>query len=167
MKYLIVIFNILFFCNFSKAKTFCEKNQVFCQIVKNNPKIDLDYAMELSNVIYEAASEFNVKPKRLAAILAQESQYKLDAININKDNCKDYGISQINCRTVKLYNFDKQKLLTDLRYSVKAGAMVLSDLKKSFRHELDYWCRYNVGTRPKHRIQNSCEVYKNLVMRYM
>jgi soluble lytic murein transglycosylase-like protein len=148
-----------------QANDICKEHPIYCQIVKNKTNIDKNYAMELSNIIHNLARVYNIKPYRLAAILAHESGYKLDAINTKS---LDYGISQINHKTIEAYGFDKERLLTDLEYSVKAGAMVLADFKRSFGHrELDYWCRYNVGTAPKHKIQDNCEIYKTLVARYM
>ncbi len=146
------------------ADSFCERHPIYCQIVRNKPEIEKNYAMELSNIIHKLAQAYDIKPYRLAAILAQESGYKLDAVN---KKSLDYGISQINHKTMKAYGFDKEKLLTDLEYSVKAGAIVLSDFKRMYKHEDDYWCRYNVGTAPKSEIQIGCENYKQLVARYL
>ena len=148
-------------------KPFCAHNPIFCQIVRNKPSIDLDYAMELSNLINKVALELGINPTKYAAILAQESMYKLNTQNTKK-KCKDYGISQINCETVTGYKFDKKKLLTDLAYSVQAGAIVLSDLKKTYGPlEKDYWCRYNVGTAAKSQNKTKWDKYKQLVARYM
>ena len=145
----------------ANKRTFCAHNPIFCQIVKNKPAINLDYAMELSNLINKAALELGINPNKYAAILAQESMYKLNIQN-NKKKCKDYGISQINCETVEGYKFDKKRLLTDLAYSVQAGAIVLADFKKSYeKKEPDYWTRYN-SSKPKHR-----EKYKKLVSRFL
>lgn len=141
---------------------FCEANPVFCQIVKNNPKIDLNYAYRLSNVINKVAVEMGVNPKRYAAILAQESMYKLDAKNCWDNECHDYGIAQINKRTIKAFKFDKKKLLTDLEYSVKAGAIVLADFKRMYGDkEEDFWTRYNASCPDKRK------KYKQLVMRFL
>lgn len=146
----------------------CVSNPIYCQVLKNNPKIDKDYAMKLSNAIFYIAKLHNINPTKYAAILAQESMYKLKAKNHSKSNCLDYGISQINCKTAEKYKFNVDKLTKDLVYSIQAGAIVLSDIKKDFAHkERDYWCRYNMGYRPKHKIKIGCEKYKKLVARYM
>jgi soluble lytic murein transglycosylase-like protein len=143
-------------------KQFCDINTIFCQIVKNNPKIDLNYAFRLSNVINKVAIEMGINPKRYAAILAQESMYKLDAKNCWDNVCHDYGIAQINKKTIKAFNFDKKKLLTDLEYSVKAGAIVLADFKRMYgKKEDDFWTRYNASC-PEKR-----QKYKQLVMRFL
>jgi soluble lytic murein transglycosylase-like protein len=143
-------------------KQFCDINAIFCQIVKNNPKIDLNYAYRLSNVINKVALEIGVNPKEYAAILAQESMYKLDAKNCWGNVCHDYGIAQINKKTIEAFKFDKKKLLTDLEYSVKAGAIVLADFKKMYgKKEVDFWTRYNASC-PEKR-----QKYKQLVTRFL
>lgn len=128
------------------------------QIIKNNPSLDERYATQLSFVVDRVAKEFGIRPERLAAILAQESMYRLDAVN---KRSKDYGIAQINHRTIKNFGFDKKLLLTNLEYSVKAGAIVLADFKKRYGHrEKDYWTRYN-SSRPEKR-----QEYKQLVAKF-
>ena len=145
-----------------KEVQFCDINTIFCQIVKNNPKLDLNYAYKLSNVINKVALEMGINPKRYAAMLAQESMYKLDATNCWDNVCHDYGIAQINKKTIKAFNFDKKKLLTDLEYSVKAGAVVLADFKRMYgKKETDFWTRYNASC-PEKR-----QKYKQLVTRYL
>lgn len=136
----------------------CAQNAVYCQIIKNNPKIDQGYALELATLINQVAVEYNLKPYRLAAIIAQESGYKLNAVNTKS---KDYGIAQINQKTIKAFEFDQHRLLTDLRYSIEAGAIVLSDFKRRYGHrEKDYWTRFNSS------IPEKREEYKQLVLRY-
>lgn len=137
----------------------CSNNPIFCQIVKNKPNIDRNYAMKLSNVIYYTAKLYDINPKRYAAILAQESGYKLNAIN---KVSMDYGMAQINFRTIAALGFDKNRLLTDIEYSIEAGAIVLSKIKKSHGNkEKDFWTRYNSSNVSKR------ELYAKLVSRYM
>lgn len=105
-------------------------------------------------------------------MLMQESAYKISAKNIRcgisietgQKDCiiDDYGIGQINHKTIKAFNFDQQKLLTDLTYSVEASAKVLADFKRMYgKKDSEYWTRYNAST-PSKRL-----VYKRLVSRYM
>ena len=128
------------------------------QIVKNNPSLDDKYAKELSIIIDKLAVQFDIKPERLAAILAQESMYKLNAVN---HDSRDYGIAQINDKTIKRFGFNKKLLLTDLEYSVKAGAIVLADFKRRYgKREKKYWSRYSSSKLVKR------QKYENLVARY-
>lgn len=159
MKYLALFLLIPSTIGVSDTAYICDSNPTYCQIVRNSPKINKKYALELSAFINKVGALYGVKPHRLTAILAQESRYKLNAIN---HESLDYGIAQINHKTVAAFGFDKQKLLTDLEYSVKAGAIVLADIKKRYGHrEEDYWTRYN-SSKPSKR-----ETYKRLVMRFM
>lgn len=150
---------------FPETLVLCDKHPVFCHIVKNNPKIDVDYAMELSNIIVKLGKAYGINPLKLSAILAVESQYELNAVN---SKTLDYGVAQINHKTIERYGFDKQKLLTDLEYSVKAGAIVLSDFKKKYGDkEKDWYCRYNAGTNSLNKIQDKCDLYIKKVKKYL
>ena len=147
--------------NVSK-RSFCYKNPLMCQILKNNPKINLNYAYELSNIIYEKATKHNINPKKFAAILAQESMYRLDAKNCKEGICNDFGIAQINKKTIETFGFDKQRLLKDLEYSVEAGVLVLADFKRMYGSKEEYWwTRYNTSNPEKRK------VYKQLVKRFL
>lgn len=95
----------------------------------------------------------------------QESSYRLSAKN---PECGDYGIGQINHKTIKSLNLDEKKLLSDLTYSVEAAAIVLSHFKRYQKREPDTWyCRYNVGTAGRDRIRTACQTYVTMVARYM
>lgn len=105
-------------------------------------------------------------------MLMQESAYKISAKNIRcgismttgEKDCVvvDYGIGQINYKTIKHFKFDQTKLLSNLEYSVEAAAIVLADFKRMYGHkETEYWTRYNSSTKSKRQI------YKQLVARYM
>jgi len=143
-------------------KLFCDKNPLMCQIVKNNPKINLNYAYELSNIIYKKATKHNINPRKFAAILAQESMYRLDAKNCKNGVCNDFGIAQINKKTIEAFGFDKQRLLKDLEYSIEAGVLVLADFKRMYGDKEQYWwTRYNASNPEKRKI------YKQLVMRFL
>lgn len=102
----------------------------------------------------------------------QESSYKISAKNFKcgisvstgEQDCVavDFGIGQINKRTIKAFKFDKTKLLNDLEYSVEASAKVLADFKRMYgKKDPEYWTRYNAGKLEKRK------VYKNLVARHM
>ncbi len=104
-------------------------------------------------------------------MLMQESSYEISATGLqcevsefNGKECVaiDFGIGQINHRTIKSFKFDQDRLLSDLEYSVEAAAIVLADFKRMYgSREEDYWSRYNSGVKSKR------EAYKVLVARYM
>lgn len=81
----------------------------------------------------------------------------------------DFGISQINEKTIKRYGFDQKKIMTDLTYSVDAAAVVLADFKKAHKKNEPetWWARYNCGSRSLDKIKNVCLQYQMKVARYM
>lgn len=131
---------------------------VYNQVLRNNPNVDTNMAKSISIMVVEASDKFNIDHNLYAAILMQESRYKLSAIN---HRSQDYGIAQININTINAFKLSKQKLLTDLHYSINSGALVLSDFKKRHSNKEEYyWTRYN-ASKPTKRL-----IYKNLVARY-
>ena len=131
----------------------------YAQITRNHHLIDTAYAKHVSELVVSTSKKYNIRPDIYTAILLQESRLKLDAVN---KRSKDYGIAQINERTAKSFKFCKKKLVTDLPYSIEAGAIVLSDFKRRwFKKEgYNYWTRYNTS-HPGKRL-----VYKNKVLRF-
>lgn len=154
------------------------KHPIYAQIIKNKPSINKKYAFELSNVIYKVSKQYRIPKRIFTAILMAESGYILSRTNCRKgltnnlDNviievCTDYGISQIHYESVISYGFDKELLLSDLNYSVEAGAKILSYFHRRFGHESDWWVRYNIGTRNKKKLRRAVNQYKTSVGRYL
>jgi hypothetical protein len=122
-------------------------------------------------LIIVKSSKYGLSPRIFTAILMQESGYKLDAKNIQcgvsietgEKDCVvvDFGLGQINYKTIVAFNLDRHRLLKDLEYSVEASAKVLYDFKKSHPHESTFWTRYNASSFEKR------ETYRRLVSRYM
>ena len=120
--------------------------------------------VQLAYHIEAACLEFNIPCELYTAILAQESMFQLDAFNYKT---QDYGIAQINIKTIKAYKFDKHLLLTDLKYSIRAGAKVLSWFSRYKSRESHWFCRYNVGTASlRDKKLKKCLKYSSLVDRY-
>lgn len=105
-------------------------------------------------------------------MLMQESAYKISAKNVKcgtsittgERDCVvvDYGIGQINYKTIKHFKFDEKKLTSNLEYSIEAAAIVLADFKRMYgKKDNEYWTRYNASTKEKRT------TYKMLVARYM
>jgi len=60
--------------------------------------------------------------------------------------CHDFGISMINKNTAKLYKFDLAKITHSTEYAIRCGAVILSQLKKSYMSkESTWWTRYNAS----------------------
>lgn len=132
---------------------------IYNQIYKNNPKLEHNYVYRLAGVIIKAAKKYDLNPKKLSAILAQECRYKLNCIN---HKTKDYSIGQINIKTVIAFKLNKKRLLEDLEYSVDSSAMILANFKRMYgKKEKNWWTRYNSSNSFK-RAQ-----YEQLVSRFM
>lgn len=135
--------------------------------------------MELSNHIWKASRKYDIPADIYTAILMQESSYNIKAKNcvqgFAEDQsdlikvCVDFGISQVNIHNIQAYELDYNRLLTDLEYSVEAGAMILSWFAKTYKEkEPESWyCRYNTGTGKKEQIREACNYYVQLVARYI
>lgn len=108
----------------------------------------------------------------------QESSYRMGAKGIKcgislttgQKDCVavDFGIGQINYKTIKNYKLDKKRLMIDITYSIDAAAKVLADFKRFKKSEPDTWyCRYNAGTGNMSKIEKPCNKYVQLVARHM
>lgn len=80
--------------------------------------------------------------------------------------CSDLGIAQIRLETAESYNFDVNKLLTDLEYSVNAGAKVFKWFVKTYPTIEEAVKRYNVGTAKNAHNWTSAGKYWSRVRRY-
>lgn len=126
----------------------------------------LSDAAEIDSDIAKVATEYKLDATLLQAILMQESRLEPNTIN---HKTLDYGIGGINVKTIKAYKFDKDRLLTDKVYSIKAAAIVLSDFKKNFKHKepLTWHCRYNIGYRAmKGKAQENCMKYMKAIQKH-
>lgn len=168
MKYFLIF---LFLTMTIQASINCAKHPILCQIIGSYPNINKGYALHLSNIIHKYSKNYKLDSRLFTAILRQESAFKLNAKNCltgiqEKTHkkikvCFDYGISQINYKTAEAHNFDLKRLTKDLDYSVKAGAIILSDMKRRYgKRELNWWTRYNSSSKT-HR-----EIYGKLVKRF-
>lgn len=127
-----------------KKVQYAQMSKIKNKIMENNPNIDRSTARHIASVVYTKTNKYGIPNDIFVAILAQESMYKLSAKNCNRKRCTDFGISQIHHSTVNRYKFDKNKLLTDLEYSVEAGCIVLKYFMDKYRNkEKNWYSRYN------------------------
>lgn len=98
---------------------------------------------ELSKYITNYSKLYKLEREVFSCVLFVESSYRMNVIS----DTDDYGIGQINLKTIRGYNFDRLRLLTDVGYSVRAAAEVLSDFRRYFKQqEVNDWPgRYNIG----------------------
>ncbi len=102
-----------------------------------------DGTANISKLITKYAALYNVEREILSCVLKVESNYRMGIVS----DTEDYGMSQINATTARLYGFSLVELLSNVDYSIKAGAIVLSDYRAKFRRsEIVNWVgRYNIG----------------------
>lgn len=144
----------------------CKYGIIECQILKNEPLLNVTYVKRVARHIKDASYEHGVDGKIYTAILMQESSYSLTAVNCGDHGC-DYGIAQIHDKTAKAYDMDVKRLRYDLRYSIMQGARVLSWFKRYRKREPDmWWTRYNCGTRKSVK-RETCKEYYRRVRRWL
>lgn len=142
-----------------------EITKVANQIKTNKPDIDMKYAKALAESIHKHSKDHKIDPGLVAAILAVESMYDHKAYN---KRSKDYGIAQINIKTVSRYKLDKKKLLSDIDYTIESGIKVLSYFHKRYSHkEKNWFVRYNVGTAKNATKSKAARQYHKLVTDYL
>jgi hypothetical protein len=137
------------------AQVDCSTHKIFCAIKTINPRVESGFAMELSNYIYKYSKKYGTNPYRTVAIIAQESMFQ----QVNTEI--DFGIYQLNEHTMRAYNIDKEKVLTDLEYATHKHIWLLKKKKEyCINLEEESWSCYHSATE-KHR-----KKYVKLVNRY-
>ena len=126
----------------SSARSY--KKDLLVDMMRKNKRLSDDYANQLAEALLNAEFEFGVPAYVLQAIAFVESSYILNAINKSSN---DFGIMQVNSFNIDAYNFNKRKLLTDMQYSINAGAKVFRWFYNRYPLE-EAIKRYNCGTRP-------------------
>lgn len=102
-----------------------------------------DGTREISRLVTKYAKEYKIERDVLSCVLKVESGYRMGLVS----ETEDYGMSQINAKTARMYGFSLVELLSNVDYSIKASAIVLADFRKQFRRdEIVNWVgRYNIG----------------------
>jgi len=148
----------------------CKDHPIYCQIKKNKPEIDTKYAMKLSNYISIYSHKHKVEARLYTAILAQESQYNMEAKNcVDGLNdalepiraCVDWGVIQVSYKTAEAFKIDLRRIMTDMEYAIESGAIILKNkIKECFYLGKDAWNCYHSKT------ESYRGIYKSLVWRY-
>jgi soluble lytic murein transglycosylase-like protein len=118
----------------------------------------------LNKLISKACIKHGIPCELFTAVLIQESRLHVDAINLKTH---DYGIGQINIKTIKRLNLDQSKLTSDTAYSIDAAALVLKYFYKHYKHETLWYGRYNAGTSHSLRTQKAINLYSLKVQQYI
>lgn len=118
-----------------------------------------DQITQMDKLVHKTAVAHNLDPADFLCVLKIESSLKLNSIS----DTGDYGIGQINIKTWK--QFEPERLLKDLQYSLNASASILSYYKQlKAQEEPETWvCRYNVGPGSLQRSSRyeACQAYLN------
>lgn len=163
--------------NVPKAKTAhdCYKpNHPLCAAIKKlQPRLSDEEAFKLSTVFKSVAKEYTVPAPLLASIAMQESAFKLSTVRRVKGLIKqpdgtysegvvvsDVCMMQINAFNIIKLELETEKLLTDPKYCIQAGAKILASFKAKQQREANWWTRYNAVSK-MHR-----QIYQNHVMRH-
>ena len=100
------------------------------------------------NCFFDAGKRYGVDPVLLIAITKVESNFNPQAINVNRNGTRDYGIMQINSSWLERYRIPKEWLFEPC-YNIHFGAMVLRRCMETYRNiSLAVDC-YNKGSKAK------------------
>lgn len=130
------------------------------QVKRARPDMDSKSVKYFAKQIRLACSKHKIPCEIFTAILIQESRLYVDAVNVKT---QDYGIGQINVKTIKALGINQDRLTYDLIYSLDMSAKVLSWFYKTYRNETLWYCRYNTGTAAYNIIEASCLNYGSKV----
>lgn len=98
-------------------------------------------AKAIAKAIRRCAQSKNIPWKDLLAVAMAESSLNPKAIRKVQGRSVDFGLFQINVKTLKHYRLDKEKM-TDVDYNTDAACKVISDIRKVRKNWHGY---YNVG----------------------
>lgn len=152
---------LLFFLSLPVQADMLQVLELKRKIIKIKRSIKAPYALTIAKHTYKVSMRYDLDPNLLIAIFAVESAFKLDAVR----GKTDYGIGQIHISNIRLHEFCKTRLVSDLEYSINAAAMILAEIRKDQgRKEKYYWVRYNCGSKSLKR--RTCKRYKRKVKRW-
>ena len=119
-------------------------NVILVQVMLLRPDFSYDQSHEMAKSISSACIKHKITRCRVfTGILSVESGLRINAVN---KRSKDYGIGQVNEWHIKRSKLDKQRLLTDLEYSVNQAAKIYVWFEKTYPIK-EAIGRYNCGTR--------------------
>jgi soluble lytic murein transglycosylase-like protein len=123
-----------------------QSGTVYMQILRNTQGQPPHDPIRLADAFMASAAKHGLDPVLLSAIGAVESNYYVGAVNSRSN---DFGLMQINATNIKKLGLSKKRLLTDIEYSIEAGASILAWFKSRYakKEPRNWFCRYNWGTR--------------------
>jgi hypothetical protein len=167
----------------AQAETNCQKNPIYCNILKLKPNVNLKFAKDLSNSIYKYSKMFGTDPIISVAIAMQESSFEnknrmgsvITKAGYVVNGATDLGVFQLHVNTISNlqnegHDLDVQRLKNDVDYQAYWHAKILKKkiaTCKSQRERLqvksgDEWSCYHSFTLDKRNIYlNSVNTHLN------
>lgn len=107
--------------------------------------LDIELSPELQSYTYYQSMAAGFEPEIVFAIMSQESEFQVDAVNYNPNGSVDIGICQINsCNWSRLA--DEGINVSDPKGNIQAAIYILSEYRE--RYPLDKaLAAYNAGER--------------------
>jgi soluble lytic murein transglycosylase-like protein len=111
-----------------------------------NPRLADSDVLYVAKVLQEKATEYGLDLITFAAIIAQESSFRLGVTqgncNLNSpDNC-DRGLGQISSFWVKKWSLDHNRLRYDVAYNLDVAARILKSVLDAHPDETKAYSRY-------------------------
>jgi len=118
------------------------------------PEMNEEKRDEMAGMIAKISRKYNIKPEIFVSIIDTESNFKMDMVS----STGDLSLAQINVDVwnkefarMNLPVIDRERVVTDLEYSLSFMAEILSVLKSRFADSDPLWfARYHSNT-PKYK----------------
>jgi hypothetical protein len=135
----------------------CKSHKIYCHIKKVKPTIEHNFAMELSNLIYQYSKKYKTNPRVSVCIGLQETrlqvEHRKDRVVTGFDHnnkpiivegITDFNIFQIHLRTAENYKLNIYRLYHDFEYAVWAHFHILAKkIKKCKKLDKNAWTCYH------------------------
>jgi soluble lytic murein transglycosylase-like protein len=115
-------------------------------IQKVNPYISEIHSIQIALSINKFAKEYDLNKELLLAIIKTESTFDITRVS----RTKDYGLMQLNYKTIEALRFDIKRIRTDVDYSIGCGVLYLVMLRERYPNDKYWWARYHSST-PKYK----------------
>jgi hypothetical protein len=106
-----------------------DPTSIFKSIKRLTPSLADETATEYSQTIADLSVKYNVEWKIAVVIFKQESNFDVKAVNYES---RDFGIGQMNYRTILDRKIDLGLLLTDSDYAMEETFRLLSEIKTKY-----------------------------------
>jgi hypothetical protein len=131
------------------------------------PSLSKAEAQKLTQAFAKIAADksCSVSWSILLSIAFTESSLKKGSIGRMNPKTLDYGLMQINERTLASLKLNKKRLMTDELYSLQAGCKILSANKARFEKAFPQWIGlYRSGTAvKKSKIRKTAREYDSII----